>query len=182
MRRRLHFEDEEACRKSIGNNNNSGSIVNTIPNVRTPAGLMDSETTSTSHADSYTISDQEQVVNFSHHSSASWLSFCSLENLVTHTDTFVPDNKSYSIPSGIGLHLNSIGVAAGVHCVSNSQVARQDYFNSGENLQSCSERPISKDSEGRLIPYEKLRCTAQDACRLEEFSQMSPKLKRQVAL
>lgn len=177
MRRHLHFEVEGAYKKSIGNNDNSWNSINIVPNVRTPSSPMGLEATGLFHVNSYTISNNKQAANFSPYS-PSRSSFCQLETLETHTnnvDTSVRNNRSSSIPSGIGLHLNSIVS----NCGSNTQLARKDSFNSSrEKILSGNKQPMLEDSEGWLVEYEKQMPISQDAYRLEEFNQRSPKKKR----
>ncbi|RWR72392.1 CRC domain-containing protein [Cinnamomum micranthum f. kanehirae] len=177
MRRHLHFEVEGAYKKSIGNNDNSWNSINIVPNVRTPSSPMGLEATGLFHANSYTISNNKQAANFSPYS-PSGSSFCQLEMLETHTnnvDTSVRNNRSSSMPSGIGLHLNSIVS----NCGSNTQLARKDSFNSSrEKILSGNKQPMLEDSEGWLVEYEKQMPISQDAYRLEEFNQRSPKKKR----
>lgn len=177
MRRHLHFEVEGAYKKSIENNDNSWNSINIVPNVRTPSSHMGSEAAGSFHANAYTISNKKQAANFSPHSS-SGLSICQLETLETHTNnvnTSVRNNRSSSMPSGIGLHLNSIVS----NCGSNTQLARKDSFNSSrEKILSGNKQPMLEDSEGWLVEYEKQTPISQDAYRLEEFDQRSPEKKR----
>lgn len=140
---------------------------------------MGSEATGSFHVNSYTISNNKQEADFSSHSS-SGLSICQVETLETHTnnvDTSVWNNRSSSMPSGIGLHLNSI-VA---NCGSNTQLARKVSFNSSrEKILSGNKQPMLEHSEGWLVEYEKQTPISQDAYRLEEFNQRRTEKKRWV--
>ncbi|XXG45658.1 hypothetical protein AAC387_Pa02g0685 [Persea americana] len=79
-----------------------------------------------------------------------------------------------------GLHLNDIGIAASVNCESNAQLAIKDYVNSSrETVLSGSKSPVLEDSESWLVQDKYQRPTSEDACSLEKFDQMIPKMKRQ---
>ncbi|KAF9613228.1 hypothetical protein IFM89_006329 [Coptis chinensis] len=174
-RRCLQFEASEARRKFISTNCgfSSPAIITRCSSVT--ANPTNLEILGSSQSDLATPSNN-CTVNSSH-LMPSKLSLVSAKRLDTHVDRSVRNGGKSSIrgplPSGIGLHLNSIVNTAAMVCPSSSSInSTEDDYPSVQREKSSSVL-VAENSPTSPVPYD-------DADGIQEFNQMSPTKKRQV--
>ncbi|XP_058074556.1 uncharacterized protein LOC131223239 isoform X2 [Magnolia sinica] len=150
MRRRLQFESADDCRRKIGGNNNSWNQSNTLLNAWSSS--------SPSHAEANTTSSSKQAGKSQYAlPRLPYRPFKALQTHINKVDRSAQNGGSSPVrtpmPSGIGLHLNSIGSNIAVRSGPKTQLVEKDCLNAklGKPLSGSSSH-LPPDSKGWLIP------------------------------